>query len=109
MYGTLCNFHLLSSFEEKKKKPHFILLVYSGLYSLHVLFSLSALFPKIYHMHYLFLVVRVFGTSMVEEYDEIADSQYPSERVEYLDEDYGMKCSICFVFNNENAVLVYMF
>lgn len=27
---------------------------------------------------------------MVEEYDEIADSQYPSERVEYLDEDYGM-------------------
>lgn len=37
-----------------------------------------------------FLAVRVFGTSMVEEYDEIADSQYPSERVEYLDEDYGM-------------------
>ncbi|GAA6080466.1 SUN domain-containing ossification factor isoform X1, partial [Tachysurus ichikawai] len=33
-------------------------------------------------------LIRVFGTSMVEEYDEIADSQYPSERVEYLDEDY---------------------
>ncbi|XP_037829946.1 SUN domain-containing ossification factor isoform X2 [Kryptolebias marmoratus] len=31
---------------------------------------------------------RVFGTSMVEEYEEIADSQYPSERLEYLDEDY---------------------
>jgi len=26
---------------------------------------------------------------MVEEYDEIADSQYTSERTEYLDEDYG--------------------
>lgn len=32
---------------------------------------------------------RVFGTSMVEEYEEIADSQYLSERLEYLDEDYG--------------------
>ncbi|KAM7410311.1 hypothetical protein PAMA_001653 [Pampus argenteus] len=32
-------------------------------------------------------LIRVFGTSMVEEYEEIADSQYPSER-EYLDEDY---------------------
>ncbi|XP_077440539.1 LOW QUALITY PROTEIN: SUN domain-containing ossification factor [Vanacampus margaritifer] len=31
---------------------------------------------------------RVFGTSMVEEYEEIADSQYPSDRLEYLDEDY---------------------
>ncbi|XP_061539593.1 SUN domain-containing ossification factor isoform X1 [Phycodurus eques] len=30
---------------------------------------------------------RVFGTSMVEEYEEIADSQYPSERLDYLDED----------------------
>ncbi|KAK3516607.1 hypothetical protein QTP70_021944 [Hemibagrus guttatus] len=36
------------------------------------------------------LSIRVFGTSMVEEYDEIADSQYPSERVEYLDEDYDL-------------------
>lgn len=26
---------------------------------------------------------------MVEEYEEIADSQYLSERMEYLDEDYG--------------------
>ncbi|XP_067273273.1 SUN domain-containing ossification factor isoform X2 [Pseudorasbora parva] len=32
-------------------------------------------------------LIRVFGTSMVEEYDEIADSQYTSERTEYLDED----------------------
>ncbi|MGH0173700.1 UNVERIFIED_CONTAM: hypothetical protein FKN15_076497 [Acipenser sinensis] len=31
---------------------------------------------------------RVFGTSMVEEYEEIAELQYPSERMEYLDEDY---------------------
>lgn len=36
-----------------------------------------------------FVLCRVFGTSMVEEYEEIADSQYPSERLEYLDEDYG--------------------
>ncbi|KAJ0065317.1 hypothetical protein NL108_007037, partial [Boleophthalmus pectinirostris] len=33
-------------------------------------------------------LIRVFGTSMVEEYDEIADSQDPSERVDFLDEDY---------------------
>ncbi|XP_072245978.1 SUN domain-containing ossification factor isoform X2 [Leuresthes tenuis] len=33
-------------------------------------------------------LIRVFGTSMVEEYDEIADSQYPSERLEFLEEDY---------------------
>ncbi|XP_032380740.1 SUN domain-containing ossification factor isoform X1 [Etheostoma spectabile] len=33
-------------------------------------------------------LIRVFGTSMVEEYEEIADSQYLSERLEYLDEDY---------------------
>ncbi|CAL8256212.1 unnamed protein product [Merluccius merluccius] len=33
-------------------------------------------------------LIRVFGTSMVEEYEEIADSQYPSERLEYLEEDY---------------------
>ncbi|KAL1254526.1 hypothetical protein QQF64_016755 [Cirrhinus molitorella] len=32
-------------------------------------------------------LIRVFGTSMVEEYDE-SDSQYTSERAEYLDEDY---------------------
>lgn len=37
----------------------------------------------------IFVYIRVFGTSMVEEYDEIADSQYTSERTEYLDEDYG--------------------
>lgn len=52
----------------------------------------------------LFLVVRVFGTSMVEEYDEIADSQYPSERVEYLDEDYGMMILyVHFVLNNQKS------
>ncbi|ELW70914.1 Protein osteopotentia like protein [Tupaia chinensis] len=34
---------------------------------------------------------RVFGTSMVEEYEEIADSQYHSERQELFDEDYGNK------------------
>ncbi|XP_069793616.1 SUN domain-containing ossification factor isoform X3 [Narcine bancroftii] len=33
-------------------------------------------------------LVRVFGTSMVEEYEEIAESQYNTERREYLDEDY---------------------
>ncbi|XP_068175254.1 SUN domain-containing ossification factor isoform X2 [Antennarius striatus] len=33
-------------------------------------------------------LIRVFGTSMVEEYDEIAESQYPSERLDYLDEDF---------------------
>ncbi|XP_018589811.2 SUN domain-containing ossification factor-like isoform X2 [Scleropages formosus] len=33
-------------------------------------------------------LIRVFGTSMVEEYEEIAEPQYASERLEYLDEDY---------------------
>ncbi|KAJ7338630.1 hypothetical protein JRQ81_012532, partial [Phrynocephalus forsythii] len=33
-------------------------------------------------------LIRVFGTSMVEEYEEIADSQYQSERQELIDEDY---------------------
>ncbi|XP_078263931.1 SUN domain-containing ossification factor isoform X2 [Rhinoraja longicauda] len=33
-------------------------------------------------------LIRVFGTSMVEEYEEIAESQYSTERLEYLDEDY---------------------
>uniref|UniRef100_A0A8B9FJZ8 SUN domain-containing ossification factor n=1 Tax=Amazona collaria TaxID=241587 RepID=A0A8B9FJZ8_9PSIT len=33
-------------------------------------------------------LIRVFGTSMVEEYEEIADSQYQSERQEHFDEDY---------------------
>ncbi|XP_077188407.1 SUN domain-containing ossification factor isoform X2 [Paroedura picta] len=33
-------------------------------------------------------LIRVFGTSMVEEYEEIADSQYQSERPELFDEDY---------------------
>ncbi|XP_075383691.1 SUN domain-containing ossification factor isoform X6 [Tenrec ecaudatus] len=34
-------------------------------------------------------LIRVFGTSMVEEYEEIADSQYQSERQELFDEDYA--------------------
>ncbi|XP_053462282.1 SUN domain-containing ossification factor isoform X3 [Nycticebus coucang] len=33
-------------------------------------------------------LIRVFGTSMVEEYEEIADSQYHLERQELFDEDY---------------------
>ncbi|XP_043942681.1 SUN domain-containing ossification factor [Protopterus annectens] len=33
-------------------------------------------------------LVRVFGTSMVEEYEEIADSQYHTERQDLFDEDY---------------------
>ncbi|ELK27779.1 Protein osteopotentia like protein [Myotis davidii] len=33
-------------------------------------------------------LIRVFGTSMVEEYEEIADSQYQSERQELFDEEY---------------------
>ncbi|NXD82924.1 SUCO factor, partial [Halcyon senegalensis] len=33
-------------------------------------------------------LIRVFGTSMVEEYEEIADSQYQSERQDLFDEDY---------------------
>ncbi|XP_062962186.1 SUN domain-containing ossification factor isoform X2 [Cynocephalus volans] len=33
-------------------------------------------------------LIRVFGTSMVEEYEEIADSQYQLERQELFDEDY---------------------
>lgn len=36
---------------------------------------------------------------MVEEYEEIADSQYPSERLEFLDEDYG-KMVICCKLDN---------
>ncbi|KAM4722887.1 SUN domain-containing ossification factor [Rhinophrynus dorsalis] len=32
-------------------------------------------------------LIRVFGTSMVEEYEEIVDSQYHSERTEPYDED----------------------
>uniref|UniRef100_A0A8D0AC66 SUN domain containing ossification factor n=1 Tax=Sander lucioperca TaxID=283035 RepID=A0A8D0AC66_SANLU len=45
-------------------------------------------------------LIRVFGTSMVEEYEEIAESQYPSERLEYLDEDYG-KMVTWYVFEWE--------
>nr|XP_023674621.1 SUN domain-containing ossification factor-like isoform X3 [Paramormyrops kingsleyae] len=33
-------------------------------------------------------LIRVFGTSMVEEYEEISESQFPSDRSEDLDEDY---------------------
>lgn len=41
-------------------------------------------------------VHRVFGTSMVEEYEEIADSQYQSERQELFDEDYGRQITSAF-------------
>lgn len=87
------------------KSPSNFILVHSGLYSFYMFFVclFLGLFPFSFCIilkdlpiqqgfissgH--FLLLRVFGTSMVEEYDEIADSQYPSERVEYLDEDYGM-------------------
>uniref|UniRef100_A0A8P4KFZ4 SUN domain-containing ossification factor n=1 Tax=Dicentrarchus labrax TaxID=13489 RepID=A0A8P4KFZ4_DICLA len=58
-------------------------------------------------------LIRVFGTSMVEEYEEIADSQYPSERLEYLDEDYGKMVSynvfewefVCFFSFPLDAIL----
>lgn len=53
--------------------------IYNEEMSLNVLFSES---NEI-------VVNRVFGTSMVEEYEEIADSQYQSERQELFDEDYG--------------------
>lgn len=43
-----------------------------------------------------YFCVRVFGTSMVEEYEEIAESQYNTERLEYLDEDYGMDILVVF-------------
>uniref|UniRef100_A0A8D0CET6 SUN domain-containing ossification factor n=1 Tax=Scleropages formosus TaxID=113540 RepID=A0A8D0CET6_SCLFO len=45
-------------------------------------------------------LIRVFGTSMVEEYEEIAEPQYASERLEYLDEDYGKstKSTVCLLF-----------
>lgn len=52
----------------------------------------------VYVTQYVSILCRVFGTSMVEEYEEIADSQYLSERLEYLDEDYG-KLLICSIFN----------
>lgn len=80
MYGTYRHFYSFLS-------CIFCLFVTLGL------FSLSAVFPKMNpscFVHFGLFFVRVFGTSMVEEYDEIADSQYPSERVEYLDEDYGV-------------------
>lgn len=35
---------------------------------------------------------------MVEEYEEIADSQYQSERQELFDEDYGKQLCVCFFF-----------
>lgn len=44
---------------------------------------------------------------MVEEYEEIAESQYLSERLEYLDEDYGRTlfghdCVFCVFWFKEN-------
>jgi len=50
---------------------------------------------------------------MVEEYDEIADSQYPSERLEFLEEDYGklLTCSQSAYFSLSifNSLQMYYF
>lgn len=62
-----------------------MLFVKVSLFFIHFLYQVSDLFFG----NLCFVFIRVFGTSMVEEYDEIADSQYTSERSEYLDEDYG--------------------
>lgn len=73
-----------------------LLLEFKGTLSLHLQEGQSSYFS--YHLKLplltilcvcVFVLYRVFGTSMVEEYEEIAESQYPSERLEYLDEDYG--------------------
>ncbi|CAF95200.1 unnamed protein product, partial [Tetraodon nigroviridis] len=48
-------------------------------------------------------LIRVFGTSMVEEYEEIADSQYLSERMEYLDEDYDYPPGYQLAEDNPNG------
>uniref|UniRef100_A0A663DMV9 SUN domain-containing ossification factor n=1 Tax=Aquila chrysaetos chrysaetos TaxID=223781 RepID=A0A663DMV9_AQUCH len=45
-------------------------------------------------------LIRVFGTSMVEEYEEIADSQYQSERQELFDEDYDAILSMVNIAAN---------
>ncbi|CDQ78637.1 unnamed protein product [Oncorhynchus mykiss] len=85
--------------KEKSKKhtgtsflPIFLSLFFSLLFLLHQMFIKYIKVELISHFgseHFCPLsLIRVFGTSMVEEYEEIADSQYPSERLEYLDEDY---------------------
>ncbi|XP_011612880.2 SUN domain-containing ossification factor [Takifugu rubripes] len=48
-------------------------------------------------------LIRVFGTSMVEEYEEIAESQYLSERMEYLDEDYDYPPGYQLADDNPNG------
>lgn len=62
------------------------------------LFSLSKLSASSSHFFLFFFLFfsnllyrfsRVFGTSMVEEIDELAESQYPPERLEYPDEEFG--------------------
>lgn len=39
---------------------------------------------------------------MVEEYEEIADSQYQSERQELYDEDYGKQIFLC-IFSHSDS------
>uniref|UniRef100_A0A8U8BDV7 SUN domain-containing ossification factor n=1 Tax=Geospiza parvula TaxID=87175 RepID=A0A8U8BDV7_GEOPR len=51
-------------------------------------------------------LIRVFGTSMVEEYEEIADSQYQSERQELFDEDYGKQIFCAFLAIQAALVLL---
>lgn len=38
---------------------------------------------------------------MVEEYEEIADSQYQSERQELYDEDYGKQIFLCIFSHSD--------
>lgn len=38
---------------------------------------------------------------MVEEYEEIADSQYQSERQELYDEDYGKQIFLCIFSDSD--------
>lgn len=66
-----------------KKLPK---LMYFVIYYEEMTRNNSVLFRKVFNG---VVVNRVFGTSMVEEYEEIADSQYQSERQELYDEDYG--------------------
>lgn len=48
--------------------------------------QLKGAFNTLREAHGCFILHRVFGTSMVEEYEEIAD---PPERPDDLDDDFG--------------------
>lgn len=45
---------------------------------------------------------------MVEEYEEIADSQYQSERQEMFDEDYGKQILCAFLAIQTALALVFV-